>query len=156
MVFARSLLAIGLTPEDKRKKAPDFELKDRQGNLVRLSDYNGKVVLVDFWATWCGPCKSSMPWMSDLAREYRPQGFEIVGISMDEEGWPVVNPFLEKLPVDYPVVMGNKRVAYHYGDVDSLPLAFCVDREQRVAAIQLGATSRKDVEKTIKALLGSH
>jgi hypothetical protein len=77
----------------------------------------------------------------------------IVGISMDQDGWPVVKPFLDKKSVTYPVLLGNKRVAYLYGDVDALPVAFFVDREQRVAAIHLGAASRKQVESTIKALL---
>jgi peroxiredoxin len=145
--------AITLKKTAERKRAPDFELKDRNGKIVRLSDYAGKVILLDFWATWCGPCKSSIPWFNELYNKYGPEGLVVLGISMDEDGWTAVKPFMEKLPITYPVLLGNKRVAYLYGEVDSLPLAFFVDRNQRVAAIHLGAPSKKDFEKTIKALL---
>jgi len=145
--------AVTLKKEAERKRAPEFELKDGSGKTVRLSDHAGRVVVLDFWATWCTPCKSAMPWLSELAAKYRGEGFEILGISMDQEGWEKVKPFLAKVPVTYPILMGTRRVGYLYGDVESLPLMFFVDREQRVAAIHVGAASRKEVEKTIRALL---
>lgn len=144
--------AIGLKKEGARKRAPDFELKDASGAPVKLSDYAGKVVLLDFWATWCTPCKDSIPWFNELHEKYGPRGFAVLGVSMDES-WDVLRPFLEKFGVRYPVVLGNKRVAYLYGDVDALPLAFFIDRAGRVAAIHLGEASRKDYEKVINALL---
>jgi peroxiredoxin len=146
--------AITLKKEAERKRAPDFDLKDREGKTVRLSDYAGKVVLLDFWATWCGPCRSSIPWFNQLYAEYGSAGFVVLGVSMDEDGWTAVKPFMERLPMAYPVVIGNKRVAYLYGDVDTLPLAFLIDRNQRVAAIHLGPPSKKDFERTIKLLIG--
>jgi len=160
-VMAAALLAAAAAParavtlkkEAERKRAPEFELKDGGGNTVRLSDHSGKVVVIDFWATWCAPCKSAMPWLSELRAKYRGEGFEILGISMDEEGWEKVTPFLAKVPVTYPILMGTKRVGYLYGDVESLPLMFFVDRQQRVAAIHVGAASRKEVEKTVRTLL---
>ena len=145
--------AITLKKEAGRKRAPVFELSDGDGKVVRLSDYAGKVVLLDFWATWCAPCKSSIPWMIELSEKYREAGFTVLGISMDEDGWTTVKPFVEKMKITYPILLGNKRVAYLYGDVDSLPLALFVDRNQRVAAIHLGPGSRKEFEKTIKVLL---
>ena len=145
--------AVNLKKEAERKKAPDFELQDRTGKVVRLTDYAGKVVLIDFWATWCVPCKSSIPWMNELFNKYRDAGFVVLGISMDEQGWDVVKPFAAKLAIQYPVVLGTKRVGYLYGDVNDLPVAFFVDRKQRVAAIHLGAGNRKDFEKAVKALL---
>jgi thiol-disulfide isomerase/thioredoxin len=130
-------------------------LKNAEGKIVRLSDYSGKVVLIDFWATWCGPCKSSIPWINELSEKYREDGLAVIGISMDEDGWAAVKPFMEQMRMTYPVVMGNKRVAYLYGDVESLPVAFFVDRKQRVAVIHLGPASRKDFEKAIRTLLES-
>src|SRR6266508_2534378 len=81
--------ALELKPPGDRKRAPDFELKDSQGKLVRLSDFKGKVVLLDFWATWCGPCKAAIPWFNEFEQKYRVDGFAVLGISMDADGWDV-------------------------------------------------------------------
>jgi peroxiredoxin len=150
---ASSTFAIGIKKEGERKKAPDFELKDSDGRPVRLSDYAGKVVLLDFWATWCTPCKASVPWFNELQTKYSAEGFTVLGVSMDEKGWSVVKPFMDEMRMSYPVVLGTRRVAYLYGDVESLPLAFFVDRRGRVAAIHLGPASKKDYEKVVRALL---
>jgi cytochrome c biogenesis protein CcmG/thiol:disulfide interchange protein DsbE len=153
LCLASGAFALSLKKEDARKHAPEFELKDRTGKSVRLSDYKGKVVLIDFWATWCVPCKAEIPWLVELAKKYQPEGVEVLGISMDEDGWDVVNPFVEKMGIPYPILLGNKRTAYLYGDVEGLPLAFFVDKAGRVAAIQLGPGSRKSFEQTILALM---
>jgi peroxiredoxin len=154
VLLCTSAPAITLKKEAERKRAPDFELKDKDGKQVRLSDYAGKVVLLDFWATWCGPCKSSIPWFNQLYEKYGPEGFVVLGVSMDEDGWTAVRPFMDKLQIAYPVVIGTKRVAYLYGEVEALPLAFLIDRNQRVAAIHSGAPGKKDFEKLIRGLLG--
>ena len=145
--------AVAVKKEGERKRAPDFELKNSEGQMVRLSSYAGKVVLIDFWATWCGPCKAEIPWLIELSKKYEADGLAVLGISMDEEAWTVVKPFMEQAGITYPILMGNKRVAYLYGDVEGLPVAFFIDRQQKVAAIHLGAASRKQFEQTIKALL---
>jgi peroxiredoxin len=154
VLLCTSAPAITLKKEAERKRAPDFELKDKDGKQVRLSDYAGKVVLLDFWSTWCGPCKSSIPWFNQLYEKYGPEGFVVLGVSMDEDGWTAVRPFMDKLQIAYPIVMGTKRVAYLYGEVEALPLAFLIDRNQRVAAIHAGAPGKKDFEKIITGLLG--
>ena len=145
--------AASLKKDSERKRAPDFDLAASDGGMVRLTSLAGRVVLIDFWATWCGPCKSSIPWLIQLSNQYRDQGLTVLGVSMDEQGWPVVKPFAEKMGMTYPVLLGNKRVGYLYGDADALPLAFFVDRGGRVAGIHLGPANRKDFEKTIRLLL---
>jgi len=110
-------------------------------------------VVLDFWATWCGPCKTSIPWLIELSEKYRADGLVVIGISMDEGGWEAVKPFLDEMRIPYPVVLATRRLAYLYGEVDSLPLAFFVDRSQRVAAIHLGPASRKEFERIIQTLL---
>jgi len=144
---------IKVRKESGRKHAPDFELVDASGKTVRLSDYAGRVVLLDFWATWCVPCRTEIPWLSELEQKYHDAGLSVIGLSMDEDGWSVVRPFIEKLKVSYPVVIASKRVAYLYGEVDELPLAFFVDRNQRVAAIHLGQGRRDDFERIVGILL---
>jgi peroxiredoxin len=145
--------AIGVKKETDRKKAPDFEVNDAEGRTVRLSDYAGKVILLDFWATWCTPCKASVPWFNELQAKYSAEGFTVLGVSMDEKGWDVVKPFVEKMQIKYPVALGTKRIAYLYGDVDQLPLAFFIDRAGKVAAIHLGPAGKKEYEKVIRTLL---
>jgi peroxiredoxin len=153
------LFALGFPAEARlikpasRKKAPAFELTDSQGQTVRLADLKGKVVLLDFWATWCGPCQTEIPWFVEFAGRYRERGLVVVGVSMDEGGWDVVRAYMHKMGINYPVVLGNKRTAYLYGDIDGLPVTFLLDREQRVAAIHAGLAKKKTLEEQIEELL---
>ena len=145
--------ANALKSEQTRKTAPDFELQDASGKTVQLSNYKGKVVLLNFWATWCAPCKAEIPWFNEFAKKYGPDGFAVLGVSMDNDHWTSVKPFMEKMAINYPIMIGTRRVAYLYGDVEALPVTFFLDREQKVAAIFPGAASRKQFEQTINALL---
>jgi len=145
--------AATVKPDKERKPAPEFALKDADGKTVHISDYKGKVVLLDFFATWCGPCKIEIPWFMEMERKNRDRGFAVLGISMDDEGWEVVKPFLADLGVNYRVVIGNDETAGKYGGVDALPTTFLIDREGRIAAVHVGLTSRKDFEDGIQQLL---
>src|SRR5581483_3105334 len=115
---------VSLKPAGERKEAPDFALKDADGKVVHLSDYKGKVVLLDFWATWCGPCRMEIPWFIELQRDNKDRGFEVLGVSMDDNGWADVKPFLAEMKVNYRVVIGNDETATIYGGVESLPTTF--------------------------------
>src|SRR5258708_4033486 len=98
-------------PEKDRKSAPEFSLKDAQGRTVKLSEYKGKVVLLNFWATWCGPCKIEIPWFTDFEQKYKDRGFAVLGVSMDDDGWESVKPYIEAKKVNYRVVLGSDEVA---------------------------------------------
>jgi peroxiredoxin len=135
------------------KEAPDFALKDANGKTVKLSDFRGKVVLLDFFATWCGPCRIEIPWFMQFERRYKDKGFSVIGVSMDEEGWEVVKPFLAELGVNYRVVIGNDSISQAYGGVDALPTTFLIDREGKVAARHVGVASRREIEDGIEKLL---
>ena len=137
----------------KRQEAPDFALKDIDGKTVRLSDYRGKVILLDFWATWCGPCKMEIPWFMEFERKYKDRGFAVLGLSMDDDGWQSVKPFIQEFGMNYRVMIADERTGALYGGIDALPTAFLIDREGRVATEQVGVSSRRDFEDGIEALL---
>jgi peroxiredoxin len=139
--------------ESKRQQAPAFTLKDADGKTVSLKDYEGKVVLLNFWATWCGPCKLEIPWFVEFEQKYKDKGFSVVGVSMDEEGWNVIKPFLAEEKVNYRVLLGNDTVGTLYGGVDSLPTTFVIDREGRIAATHIGLVSKSDYQDEIVPLL---
>jgi peroxiredoxin len=147
------IAATQLKPEKTRHAAPDFELKDADGKVVRLADYKGKVVLLDFWATWCGPCRIEIPWFTELQRKHKDKGLEVLGVSMDDEGWEVVKPFLADVGVNYRVLMGNDATAQKYGGVDALPTTFLIDREGKIAAVHVGLASKKDIVDGVEQLL---
>jgi peroxiredoxin len=140
-------------PKEKRNKAPEFELKDGSGATVKLADYRGKVVLLNFWATWCGPCKVEIPWFIDFEQRFKSKGFAVLGIAMDEEGWEIVKPYLAEKKVNYRVVIGNDTTANLYGGVESLPTSFILDREGRIARVHIGLVSKKEYENDITTLL---
>ncbi len=140
--------------EGARRPAPDFTLKDADGKTVKLSDYKGKVVLLNFWATWCGPCKIEIPWFVEFEQNYRDKGFAVLGVSMDEDGWAAVKPYVTSHKVNYRMVIGDDLTAQKYGGVESLPTSFLIDREGRTAAVHIGLVSKKVYQDDIAQLLG--
>ena len=139
--------------DGKRKAAPDFALKDGSGKLVHLSDYKGKVVLLDFWATWCGPCNIEVPWFTEFQRKYKDRGFEVLGVSMDDDGWKAITPFVAEKKINYRIVLGDDKTGDQYGGIEALPTTFVIYREGRIASVHVGLTGRKEFEDAIQQLL---
>jgi len=147
------------------KQAPAFTLRDTTGKKVSLSDYKGKAVVVDFWATWCAPCKIEIPWLEKLRDQYASQGLEVLGISEDDLDLDDQKALLKekkditdsatKLGINYPVLFDDKKVAEPYGGVDALPTTFYVDRNGKVVAATIGLVDRDEIEANIKKALGS-
>jgi peroxiredoxin len=136
-----------------RKPAPNFTLLDSNGAKVTLASLKGKVVLLNFWATWCGPCQVEIPWFVEFNKTYKARGLAVVGVSMDEDGWKSVKPYLATKKIDYPIVVGTEDVAKSYGGVDSLPSTFIIDRDGKIAFSHSGLVGKDTYETEIRSLL---
>jgi peroxiredoxin len=134
---------------------PDFARTGLAGSKVTLSGLRGKVVLLNFWATWCAPCREEMPAFSRWQRNYGARGLQIIGVSMDDEPGSVTQ-MLARRPVSYPVVMGDAKLAESFGGVLGLPLSYLIDAQGRVVARFQGEANLPGMEATIKALLSRH
>jgi peroxiredoxin len=133
--------------------APDFTLPDASGNPVTLSALRGQVVLLNFWATWCPPCNAEIPLLGELQERYRASGLVVLGVSMDEDGWTSVRPWLSARAVSYPMMIGDSRVAESYEGVKSLPTTFLIARDGRIAKTVTGLFNKDGYEADIQALL---
>lgn len=132
--------------------APDFVLPQLDGTPLRLSNYRGKVVLLDFWATWCDPCREETPHFVELQHQYADRGLQIIGVSMDDTSAPV-RDFYQQFHVNYPVVMGNAKTGEAYGGVLGLPIAFLLDRDGRIVTKHMGASKPETFDHEIAAQL---
>jgi len=132
--------------------APDFTLNQIDGTPLQLSSYRGKVVLLDFWATWCVPCREEIPHFVELQKKYGKQGLQIIGVSMDDTIDPV-RPFAEKFQINYPIVMGTAKTGELYGGVLGLPIAFMIGRDGLIYHKHIGATNVTVFETEIQHLL---
>lgn len=142
----------GVKPAEGRKIAPDFELKDSDGKNLRLSNLKGKVILVNFWATWCEGCQLEIPWFVEFERRYTDRGLVVVGVAMDDDGWKSVRPWIKEKKVNYPIVIGDEGLGKQYG-LGGMPLSVLVDREGKIADEHAGVVNKADTEKKIRALL---
>jgi cytochrome c biogenesis protein CcmG/thiol:disulfide interchange protein DsbE len=135
------------------KPAPDFTLPDIEGRAVSLSDHKGKVVLVDFWATWCPPCRKELPAFQELQDRYRDKGLVIIGVSVDENGPEEVPGFLKDLGISYTNLLADEKVQDAYGPISGLPTFFLIDREGNIRRRGLGAMPKERFESWINELL---
>ena len=140
--------------QSQPRPAPDFSLPDLSGQKLSLSSYRGKVVLLDFWATWCVPCREETPHFVELQQKYAGRGLQIIGVSMDDSPDPV-RPFVQQFHVNYPIVMGTAKTGEQYGGVLGLPIAILIDREGHIISKHIGATSAAVFEKEVAAALST-
>lgn len=135
------------------KSAPDFTLESLDGKNVSLSSYRGQAVLLNFWATWCGPCKIEMPWFVELQKEYGPQGLQIVGVAMDDASREEIAKFAKDMGVNYTILIGKEAVGQLYGGVDVLPTTYFIDRDGKIISREFGLQSRSLFVDNIKKAL---
>lgn len=147
MFFAVSLIAAALN------FAPNFTRTDQDGATLRLSDYKGKVVLLDFWATWCGGCKVEIPWYMEFQNKYKDSGLTVIGVAMDDGGWNKVKPFIQAKRMNYPVVLGSDGLSKLYG-VTALPVTLLIDRRGKIAVSHTGLVNKDAFEHELQTLLG--
>jgi thiol-disulfide isomerase/thioredoxin len=133
--------------------APSWELQNVDGQTVRFADFKGKVVILDFWATWCPPCRAEIPGLIELQKQYGKQGLAVVGVSLDQDGAADVKAFAQKFGINYPVVLADQKVVQAYGEIEAIPTTFVVDRAGGIVAKHIGFTDKGDFEKEIKPLL---
>lgn len=150
--FGQAAVSAALQSANQRKSAPELRLRDSAGRTVKLRNYRGKIVVLDFWATWCHGCKEEIPWFAEFQRKYGTRGVSVVGVSLDDEGWKVVKPFMKSAGIPYTIVLGNQATAKEYG-IQSMPDTFLIDRNGRIAAKYPGLISREDVEANLHKML---
>jgi thiol-disulfide isomerase/thioredoxin len=135
------------------KPAPSWELQDLDGKTVHSSDFKGKVVVLDFWATWCPPCRAEIPGFIELQKKYQAQGLAVVGVSVDQAGSDTIKSFAKKLGINYPVVLTDTKIVDAYGGIDGLPTTFIINRAGSIVKQHLGFTEKSEIESEIKSLL---
>jgi peroxiredoxin len=135
--------------------APDFALASLDGKTLRLSDYRGKAIVLNFWATWCEPCKVEMPWFIELQNKYRQQGLQVLGVAMDDSGPKEIGEFAQKMGVNYPVMIGKEAVGDQYGGIPYLPSTFYISRDGKVIDRVSGLVSKSEIEADIQKALAS-
>ncbi len=133
--------------------APDFTLTNQNGQKVNLSDYRGKVVILDFWATWCPPCKAEIPGFVSLYNKYKDNGLVVLGVSLDRDGWSSVRPFIKNYKISYPVMLGTQNVVQAYGNIQSIPTTFVLDKQGKIRQKYVGLTRSAQFENDFRTLI---
>jgi len=151
--------------QESSPNSVDFMLKDLQGHDVTLSQFKGKVVLVNFWATWCGPCHIEIPWLMEFQQKYSARGFTVLGVAMDDEGKSTVAPFVQterfklggtRQPMNYPILLGNDANADKFGGVAGLPTSVLISKDGRVVKRVDGLVSYDEIDKAIQLQLAAN
>src|ERR1700674_696552 len=150
------------SPAFSAQRAPDFTLKDLDGKDVSLSQFKGKVVLINFWATWCDPCYIEIPWLIEMQQKYSGKGFTILGVVLDEEGKSVVAPWVakerfnvdgQKLPMNYPILLGNDAVGDKFGGLLGYPTSILISRDGKMIKRVTGILTYDEISKAIESQL---
>jgi thiol-disulfide isomerase/thioredoxin len=137
------------------REAPDFTLQSLDGKTVHLSDFRGKALVLNFWATWCAPCKIEMPWFVELQKKYGPQGLQLVGVAMDDATPREISDFAKEMSVNYPILIGKEAVGQAYGGVPFMPETFYIDRNGKIIVNAFGLKSRSEIEDDMKKIIAS-
>lgn len=145
--------AEGTSQTGQALPAPGWELQGLDGKTVNSTDFKGRVIVLDFWATWCQPCQAEISGFIELQKKYQAQGLAVVGISVDQAGSGIVKSFVQKDGINYPVVLADSKVVAAYGGIEAIPTTFIIDRAGRIVKQHLGFTGKEEFEKEIKALL---
>src|SRR6202045_1739340 len=130
--------------------APDFSLESLEGKTMRLSDFRGKAVLLNFWATWCGPCKIEMPWFVELQQKYGSQGLQVVGVAMDDASKEDIGKFAKDMGVNYPILIGKEAVGDQYGGIPGLPETFLIARDGKIVDKIIRLKGKAEIQDAIK------
>lgn len=141
------------SPISEPVEAPSFKLENIYGNNINLADYKGKVLIIDFWATWCPPCRRGIPDLIELKRKFGSRGFDVIGISVDQDTKQDVIPFVQNNNINYPVVYADGSVTEKYGGIESIPTSFVIDKKGKIVASFQGLTEKSVYEEFIQKLL---
>jgi len=152
-LFNLAFAALLVYPAPNTEKAPPFSLKKSDGETITLSSLRGKVVILNFWATWCGPCRAEIPGFVEVYQQYKLKGLEIVGVALDSDGWKAVTPFVEKYDIKYTVVMGDEETIQRYGGINAIPTTVIIDRKGDIVARHVGYMSKGDLINALNGLL---